>query len=444
MHLKSLSPFFTVTADVVVKRWVIDSRKVTPGDGFVAWRGQHVDGYDYIDAAIARGAVAIIADRPCPQPIPQAIASEVEAALLAAAKQRRAAYQGTVIGITGSCGKSSSKQMCTTLLSEHCAVFFNHANENTPLGIAMNFLTLEDQQVAVVEMGISQVGEMEALCELVQPTIGIITHIGPSHLQGLGSVDQVFEHKTKLLTSLPQHGMAIVDGDSEYCQRWLTHPQIQAPIHTFALHHPASITAESVRRSDRENQTSFTVCYEQWQQRITLPVLGEHHIKNFLIAALILAAFGWKWQLPASPQSLFVAQRGSWYRLSAQRLLIDDSYNANPASFRAAMEAMPAWPQASRIIIAADMAELGDLSQQAHEELATAMQDYGIDQLYATGDWMRYTVQKFGQGASFYPTLSALQEAINLPEKCVILVKGSRSAQLEQIVSSFRGADHEG
>lgn len=371
------------------RRVVTDSREVGPGDCFVALRGANKDGHAFVADALACGAAGVVvAQLPVPLPVPRGrFVVEVDdtgrALLAMAACWRRAHPRARVIGITGSCGKTSTKNMLGRVLATVMPTVRSPHSFNNAVGVPLSlFLINEETRAAVVEVGTSAPGEIEALAAVAQPDIGMITCIAESHLEGLGSLEGVAREKAALLRALPSDGLAILNGDDVSTPRYLegatTAQRVLVRVGQEADWFATDLRAHGLG-------TSFLL---QGNRPVTIPLLGSHNVTNalFTIAAATAAGVELEDVLRALAD-MPVTERRLQCREAAEVQIFDDTYNMNPTSARAALLALSGLPCAGRrIVVFGEMRELGGRSADLHTELGGEVARRQIDYLVTVGD----------------------------------------------------------
>lgn len=367
-------------------RVVTDSRELQPGDCFVALPGDANDGHDYLEMAFARGAAGAVVCRPVAKGRLHkgSFVVKVEdtfAALMDLAQAYRDAASAKVVGITGSCGKTSTKDMLGEVLERLMPTVRSPKSYNNHIGVPLTLFQLQpDTRAAVIEIGTNAPGEIEQLAALARPDIGIVTRIDDSHLQKLGSRAGVAEEKSNLIAALPENGLAILNGDDPACVGMAE--VSDAPVQFVRVDAEADWFATDV--SFHGLGTSFRL---QGETPVTLPRLGSHNVHNALFS--IAAARALDVPLDAILAGLCEVQPSA-RRLECKKVgevsIIDDTYNSNPASARAALIALSGLrAQSRRIAVLGEMLELGDLSDQLHAEVGAQVAAYDVDLLVAVG-----------------------------------------------------------
>ena len=420
-------------SDVKVESIVTDSRKVHYGALFAALPGCQVDGHDYAESAINLGAAALLVNRRLDFEIPQLVVVDVLKALGTLAKLVRERLDPVVIGITGSNGKTSVKEMVASILRQDSGVLATQGNFNNELGLPLSLFELEQHhEYAVLEMGASKTGDIAYLAEIARPDVGLVTNIGPAHLQGFGDEEGVATAKGELYESLPSDGWAIINGDEPWSERWR---EISTAGHVLTFgskgHHDIHI--------DQKSDTPCIVT-PQGSFEIELALPGRHNLVNAAAATAVALAL----ELPLErirrglEKMQPVPGRLNLLHTAAGWTVIDDTYNANPASLYSALQVL-ANMQGKSWLVLGDMKELGENSRKLHFEVGDAARSLGVNRLFATGEMSESTVDAFGKGATHYPDRDSLVEALcaELRPGVNCLVKGSRSMGMEAVVAAI-------
>jgi len=424
-------------ADAQFAGAAIDTRQLQPGQLFIALAGDNVDGHDFLAAAQQAGAAAALVERVQELDLPQICVPDVRIAFMQLAKRWAQQCAVPVIGVTGSNGKTGTKELLASILQTRfgaATVLATQGNLNNELGVPLTLMSLTAQHhVAVIEMGASAQGDIAQLAALAQPTIGIVTNAGPAHLAGFGGLDGVAKGKGELFAALPKAGTAIINRDDVYFADW--QQRTTANVLTFGQHAGADVRAERIESTTLGS--NFVLSTPQGECDINLPLVGLHNVQNALAAAAAAQAFGCDL---AVIQAGLAAGRPVVGRLTPHTLangaqLLDDAYNANPGSVKAAIDWLASVP-GQRVLVLGEMAELGDNAAELHAEIGTYAKQAGIDAVLAFGP-AAPAAAAFGQPAFF--DLAALLAALEntLTEDTTVLVKGSRTARMERVVTAL-------
>ncbi len=418
-----------------------DTRALAKGDLFVALTGPHFDGHNYLSEAIAAGAAGALLGRALDTPLPYVEVADTRRALGRFAAYWRRQFQIPVVGVTGSNGKTTVKEMVAAILARTGSGCVTRGNLNNDIGVPLTLLRLRaPDKYAVIEMGMNHRGEIEYLTGLARPTVAVITNAAEAHLAGLGNVEEVARAKGEIFTGLAADGVAVVNTDDPYCALW---KGLAAPrrVVTFGLEQPADIRAEY-----RPEGLGCALRLETPHGGIDarLPLLGRHNVLNALAATGAALAAGAA--LADVPDGLAQLKSVSG-RLEVKpgvsgARVIDDTYNANPASVAAALEVLREFP-GERALVLGDMGELGPGAADRHRRVGELARRLGIQRLFALGDLARHAVGAFGPHAFHFESPETLADALLdcLHGEMTVLVKGSRMMRMERVVAAIaRGA----
>ncbi len=434
--------------DAAFARVVTDTRQLRRGDLFVALKGENFDGHDYVLRAASLGAAGSLVSGGVEGAPSQVVAADTLTALQAYAKSWRADFELPVIGVTGSSGKTTTKQMLAAVCAARGPVLATEGNLNNHIGLPLTLLRLRaEHRTAVIEMGANHLGEIALLAGLARPDIGIVTQAGDAHLEGFGSREGVARGKGEMYTSLAGRGIAVINRDDVYFDLWRELAGASTVL-SFGLSAHANVRAEDIHGQPEHAPTAtvFNLITPQGRARVELPLPGRHNVLNALAAAAAGLALGMDVAAIAAGlgQVRPVAGRLSWMGTPQGARLLDDSYNANPTSLRAALDLLAGLP-GSRWLVLGDMRELGGDEAAIHEEAGRSARLLGIDRLYTVGTLAQHAAQGFGAQARHFPTVEALIEALRDDlagtdaGQVALLVKGSRSSRMERVVAALTG-----
>jgi UDP-N-acetylmuramoyl-tripeptide--D-alanyl-D-alanine ligase len=419
-----------------------DSRTLSPGTLFVALRGDRFDGHDFTTRAVERGAVGLLVDHEVPVPISQVVVKNTLQALSAWAQEHRARFRGPVVGVTGSNGKTTTKEMIGAILGRRGLCLITKGNLNNHIGVPLTLLQLTANHIhAVVEMGANHRGEIAHLAALAAPDIGLVTNAGPAHLEGFGSLEGVAHGKGELFASLGADGVAVINADDRYASLWHTLAANRRVL-TFGLDAPADFSAtDVVHRFDREGpHQEFTLVSPRGNVRVRLALAGVHNLRNAIGAAAAAFAAGAELDHIADGLAAVSPPKGrlEFKYAASGALIVDDAYNANPASVRVGLDAFRG-SQGVRWLVLGEMMELGEESPTLHAEIGRYAREAGIVRLLAVGAQARYAAEAFGDGAMWFADVDALIAAArqDLTRDVVVLVKGSRANRLERVTAAL-------
>lgn len=421
----------------------IDTRTITPGDLYVAIQGDRFDGHDFVSAAQTSGAVAAVLSRKvecCTLPI--VLVEDTRLALGALAREWRCQLGIPVVGITGSNGKTTVKEMTAAILGRQFNVLYTRGNLNNDVGVPLTLLRLDHGiECAVIEMGANHAGEIAYTSGLALPDVSILTNAGAAHLEGFGSIDGVARAKAEIIEGLGAGGVAVLNADDDYFPLWKQIAGNRRVI-SFGFADSSDVRAVDLQTgwSDDGFETRFVLHFNGRQQPVRLRLAGEHNVRNALASASGALALDTNLSLVAEGLELVkpVAGRMQPTKGLNGACLIDDSYNANPSSFIASIDVL-AGIEGDQIAVVGSFAELGEESPQMHAEVGKYAREKGISRLFVTGPFMREAVQAFGPGGAYIDSREALIEAVReiVHERSVVLVKGSRSQKMEQVVEAL-------
>jgi UDP-N-acetylmuramoyl-tripeptide--D-alanyl-D-alanine ligase len=419
----------------------IDTRRLVPGNLFVALRGAQVDGHRFLPQALAAGAAGALVSHRSELPLAQILVGDVERALAAAAGAARAQFRGVVLGVAGSNGKTTVKEMLASILERRGPCLATRGNLNNHLGVPITLLRLTTMhQSAVIEMGANRTGDVEQLMQIAQPSIGLVTNAGAEHLEGFGSLENAARAEGEMVAGLPGRGTAIINADDHFAPLWRA--MSTAPIVSFGLRVEADFRAEDLRWEALGEgfRAAFRLVAPQGSAQVALALAGRHNIQNALAAAAAAVSAGAT--LPEVVAGL-AAMRAVKGRLQLRRTrhgawLIDDSYNANPSSVRAGLSVLGELP-GRRWFVFGDMAELGSFAEASHREIGELARAIGVERLYAFGPLAALAADTFGSGAQRFESAAALTHALDeqLDPEVRMLVKGSRSNRLERVIDAL-------
>lgn len=433
-----------------------DSRSLAAGSLFVPLAGPRFDGHDYLGQAAGAGAAGVLVGRGrenLVKGLPAGTAAvsvpDTLRALGDLARLWRFRFAIPVVGVTGSTGKTTTKEMAAAIMGREKNLLKNEGNFNNLVGLPLTIFRMNAaHEAAVLEMGTNRRGEIARLTEIAAPTVGLVTNVGPAHLEGLGSLETIREEKGDLYRVMDGRGTAVINLDDPLLAPWAG--RWKGRKITFGIDADADVTASRIAH-EAERGTVFTLLAEGASREILLPVSGFHNVSNALAAAA--AALGAGFGFDAICQGLMafrpVGGRMEVYRLKNGACLIDDTYNANPASVAAALKTLQGLKgECKSTVILGDMLELGGEAERYHEEIGRAVAETGVGKAYLRGDFARATAKgalKRGmKGEQVLVDLSTEETVAHL-KACLrtgdwVLVKGSRKMKMEEIVQAILGA----
>lgn len=417
-----------------------DSRKLDAGSVFVALRGDNFDGHDYLEQVAASGAVAAIVDQTNPQvALPQIALGDTRTALLTLGRAWRKKFVLPIIAVTGSNGKTTTKEMIASILAEWVGEpnrLATMGNLNNELGVPLTLLRLRSHhQVAVIELGMNHPGEIAVLGGVTLPTVALVNNAQREHQEFMVSVEAVARENAAVFDSLMPGGVKVYPADDTFTTLW-NDLSGQHASSTFGLTAPARIWASDID-SDVLG-SSFVLHTPVGQAEIALPVPGMHNVRNALAATACALASGASLASVVQGLQKFRAANGRMqpHRLQDGRVLIDDTYNANPDSVRAAIDVLASLP-APRVLVLGDMGEVGDNGPAMHTEVGAYARSRGIDTLLTLGEATRASALAFGQGARHCDSPEQICEMLGKMVIASLLVKGSRFMRMERVVRGY-------
>ncbi|MEA2094346.1 MAG: UDP-N-acetylmuramoyl-tripeptide--D-alanyl-D-alanine ligase [Pseudomonadota bacterium] len=427
----------SISGDVLFRGVSTDSRKLQQGNLFVALQGPNFDGHDYVERARAQGAAAAAVSRLQQTALPLLEVGDTRLALGQLAAHWRARFSLPVVAITGSNGKTTVRTMTTSILSCAGQTLSTQGNLNNDIGLPLTLFRLSrDDAYAVLEMGASHPGEIDYLAGIARPTIALVTNAGPAHLEGFGDLEGVARSKGEVFARLGDTGIAVINADDRYAPLWRELAG-QRQMVDFGLAESAAVHADWEGSISGSQVTLFT---PRGETEFHLPLPGRHNVMNALAAsAAALAAGVGLDAVRKGLESLSpVAGRFNIHQLPEGVTIIDDTYNANPESLQVALEVL-AMAGGETWLVLGDMGELGSGAETLHREAGHAARRLGIDRLFALGPLAQEAAQTFGDRAASFDTLGTLATAVRqeLHAGVHILVKGSRSMQMERIVEAL-------
>ncbi len=429
-----------------------DSRSLQRSALFIALNGCRFDGHDFIEAASKKGAAAlIISKKPTGKiTIPYLLVNNTEQALADLAMAWRRQFKMlTVIAVTGSCGKTTTKNWIATVLKPIGTTLCAEGSYNNHIGLPLTLLKLrKEHRFAVLELGASSPGEIKILAAIARPSIAVITNIEPAHLEGFGNLQCIADNKGALLSALPKDGIAILNRDALYFTQFKNLLKGRQA-YCFGFAKSSDIRATNLISDTKK--TVFTLHIPGGLTgRLALPVPGKHQIYN----ALAVAATTYALDIPQHSiqtglgRVVQAPQRSVMHHITDTISLIDDSYNASPTAVRAAIDMLVHYHNHYRIMVIGDMRELGNKSKDWHCQIGEWMQQSNIQQVYSYGKMSQHTTSAFGKAGQHFVDLSALIAPLIAKlsqfnatgQKTVICIKGSRSMRMECVVTSIKEA----
>jgi len=432
---------------------VRDSREVEPGSLFVAFVGERVDGHDFANAVVAAGAVAVLASRPVG--VPAIVVDDVQTALGALARHVVRRLGATLVALTGSAGKTSTKDLIAQVLACKAPTVFTPGSLNNEIGLPLTALSATDEtKFLVLEMGARGLGHIRYLADLTPPRIGLVLNVGTAHIGEFGGREQIAEAKGELVEVLPEDGTAILNADDPLVRAMAS--RTKAKVILFGESGEADVRAENVRLTD-SGQPAFSLHTPSGCSEVTMRLYGEHHVSNALAAAAVAHELG----MSADEIARALSEAGSlsrWRMEVTERpdgvTIVNDAYNANPESMRAALRALAAMGKGRRTwAVLGKMAELGDEALAEHDAVGRLAVRLNVGKLVAVGgreaSWLQLGAYNEGSWGEESVHVSDAQAAVDLLRSelrpgDVVLVKASRSVGLESVAQALLETGAEG
>ncbi|MGR9086356.1 MAG: UDP-N-acetylmuramoyl-tripeptide--D-alanyl-D-alanine ligase [Gammaproteobacteria bacterium] len=428
--------------DMPMRSFSIDTRTLKPGDFYIAIKGENFDGNDFVAQAEQAGAAAAMISRGASASIPHIEVADTRLALaeLAGAWRRRA--KAAIVGVTGSNGKTTVKEMVAAILSVSGNVLCTRGNLNNDIGVPLTLLRLDEHhRYGVIEMGANHVGEIEFSSRYARADVVIITNAGAAHIEGFGSLDGVAGTKGEIIRTLKQDGVAVINRDDAYFDYWKSVAGSRKVL-SFGLNHPADLTAASIKTEivNGHFSTAFQLVAPQGAARCELRLAGRHNVANALAAAAAATALGVGLDQVVEGLQCVLPVTGRLQPLVGRmgNVVIDDTYNANAASLQAALDVLTHIDGEPWVVLGA-FAELGPNSLKIHEEMGESIKKCGVVRLLAIGSDAKATVEKFGKGATFFDSQEELISSLlqELKGHETILIKGSRMRRMENVAAAL-------
>jgi len=438
-------------AETIVEGVSTDTRQLERQNAFIALIGKHYDAHRFLGDATSAGASCLVVSsliENAPTGVATVLVDDTQRALGDIAHWWRARFAVPIVGITGSAGKTTTKEMLATICSTKKRLVKNAGNLNNLVGLPLSLLAMEEgDEVGIFEMGTNSPGEIKRLTTIAQPTLSLITNIGLAHLGGFGSVAKLREEKLALFTGTAAYGTIVINNDDEALRAFgavSAHRKI-----SFGLLNPATVTAEDIHQE--EGEISCTLVIEECRAHCLLPVYGLHNISNALGAAAAAYHMGFNIQEIATALKSYrpPSQRLAVLTLNNGARLIDDTYNANPEAMKSALDTLEQLARnGNSLALLGDMHELGEATSLLHREIGAYAAETGVKRLFLHGKYAsQYAsgARQAGMNKDFINIFTSLQEAQTIYEHLrsgdVLLIKGSRSAQMEKIVEAIKQID---
>lgn len=430
-----------------------DSRCIEPGNLFVALKGETYDGHEYADESVKKGASAILIQKDrndiigrLHKPVAVVMVDDTLEALGDIARFWRSQFSVPVIAVTGSAGKTTTKDMIAAIMERTIKVLKSRGNFNNLVGLPLSLLEMRnDHDAAIVEMGTNHPGEIRTLAAIARPTVGVVINVGPAHLEGFGTIDAIGEEKSSLLFSLATDGTAIVNADDEVLGKFTR--GLRRRVVTFGIKHAADVRAHAIAVRGAEGMR-FSLAIGGAIREVDIPVVGFHNVYNALAAVAAASTMGADSDDVCEGLAGFTPPSG---RMTVMLLkngvyLVDDSYNANPVSMKEALETLSSLQgQSSVYVIMGDMLELGGQGETLHEEIGELCGSMGVRKLFCYGEYspaVARGARKAGMTeiefiGAIEPDTVAAELTAYTRRGDWILIKGSRKMRMERYVGSL-------
>lgn len=430
-----------------------DTRTITRGQLFVALKGERFDGHDSVEQAVSSGACAVVVERWVDADIPQLKVENTLLALGKIANLIRQSFSGKVVEVTGSTGKTSVKGFLREICSAAGTCIATQGNLNNFIGVPLTMFRMHEQaDFAVIEAGTNKKGEIGYLTSIIDPDVVLVNNVMAAHVEGFGDVDAIAEEKSAIYDSGARESICVVNVDDDYLPVFLEHIGHQKVVaygkqQKFLSLLPDSqiiayVSADN-EVADHAGYFSFELAIANNKLKVQLKVMGKHNVANALAASACALAMGIEASFIVEGLHSYCGDKGRMQAMEgiAGAALIDDSYNANPGSFKSAIEYLAQYNDS--ILVCGDMGELGADAIQMHEDVGRYAKNCGVTQLYATGSLAAHMADGFGPSAQFFTEKQDLIDALRnqVTQESVVLVKGSRSAKMEVVVEALRNKE---
>ncbi len=418
----------------------IDTRTIQPGALYVAIKGTRFDGHDFVEQAVENGAVALLVSQTVAADMPQIVVENTRLALAELAGAWRDKLKVKVIGVTGSNGKTTVKEMIASILSQNAKVLYTQGNFNNEIGVPLTLLRLnESHDFAVIEMGANHPGEIGFTSQYAKPDVSVITNVGAAHIEGFGSLEGVAKTKGEIVSNLKPEGVAVLNRDDPFYQYWKTLLNGRRKV-CFGRY--ADVFAQNIEYKFTGQRLCmvFDLMTHLEKETMTLQLAGEHNVKNALAATTACMQFDIDLQQIKRGLAVMVPVNGRLQAKSGQHgnLVIDDTYNANPDSLKVALEVL-GHCEGRRWLALGAFGELGTESEQMHRAMGALCKKFNVERLFATGHDAQFCVESFGDSGCYFEQqqdlIASLKQQLTGQE--TILVKGSRLQKMENVVTAL-------
>ncbi|HML86903.1 MAG TPA: UDP-N-acetylmuramoyl-tripeptide--D-alanyl-D-alanine ligase [Methylomusa anaerophila] len=424
-----------------------DTRTIKPGNLFIALRGERFDGHEFVIPALEKGAAGLLVSRPdvdIPQNVSVILVNDTRKALQSLARFHRQRFPIPVVAVSGSNGKTTTKEMLAAVLSSRFKVLKTEANYNNEIGLPLTLLNLTpSHEAAVVEMGMRARGEIRELTEIALPTVGVVTNVGQTHIEILGSIENIALAKAELVESIKQKDLVVLNADDDHVRRM--QDKTTARVVLYGLTSGAFVRAENIQmHAGEETVTTFDCVSPRGSFPIILHTVGKHNVYN----ALAAIAVGWELglkpnEIKSGIASFYPTEMRQAITRRGNFVVINDVYNASPLSMKAAIETLADVAEGRKIAVLGDMLELGHVAAEAHRLVGEFAAEKGVDIIVTVGDFARYIADTAQlHGVKNVMVCSNHEEAKALLKGIVksgdsILFKGSRGMKMEKVLEVF-------
>ena len=421
-----------------------DSRNVAAGELFFALRGDTFDGHDFLALAKSRGAIAAVIEesaegRLASCGLPLICVADTRLALGALAAAWRERFSLPLIAVTGSNGKTTSKEMLSSIMRAAYgdAVLATQGNFNNDIGLPLTLFKMNARhRAAIIEIGMNHPGEIAALTGIAKPTVALVTNAQRAHLAGMGTIEAIATEKGSVFMGLGKQGVAVFNVDDEWAGLWRAQ-SAASTVMGFSIEHEAEVSG---RYHTRGLESHLSISYQGQTVEIKLALPGAHNARNALGAATAALAAGLPLSVVGEGLASFTGVKGRLQRRDGINgaLLLDDTYNANPDSVRAGIDVLAA-TIGKKILVLGDMGEIGEMTGQFYDEVGGYAKSQGVDRLMALGESSALAAHNFGAGGQYFKSLDELIEALSteLAPDTTVLIKGSRFMRMERVVEAL-------
>ena len=417
-----------------------DTRTLGAGQLFFALKGERIDAHDHLPEAVAAGAAAVVVEREMASSCPQIVVAETRRALGALARAWRRKFHLPVVAITGSNGKTTTKEMVASILRRAGSTLATQGNLNNDIGVPLTLFQLDaEHRFAVIEMGANQPDDISDLVGIAEPTVGLVTLVSAAHLAGFGSLEGVARAKGQIYARLGPRGCALINQDDPFQAQWHATAG-DARVLRFGLTEGVDVTARDVAAAPLGQGSRFLLITKAGEVAVRLPLDGMHNVRNAVAAAAVGCALGLPLDTIRDGLEAMAPVKGRLNVKTAPSgmVLIDDTYNANPSSLAAGLSLLAQQP-GRRWLLLGDMGELGDDAARLHGEAGRAARAAGVQYLFAVGPLAAEAARAFGDGATACTSREAAVEAVKARggSDVTLLVKASRFMQFERAVAAL-------